>query len=128
VRSCEPVVRTLLTVRRCIAAGGSTEEAQRAIGAEVSAKLLAFLRTGAVAGCVNLPQPQAQQTETKRAVKRAAGEEDPAEQLLAAKPVVVSPAAPLYTQVPAIKVRGCVLPRKRSDSPTHHHYHDRVGA
>ena len=36
--------------------GGSTEEAQVAIGAEVASKMIAFINTGASIGAVNLPE------------------------------------------------------------------------
>jgi D-3-phosphoglycerate dehydrogenase len=38
--------------------GGSTEEAQRNIGLEVSEALSGFLKTGSTAGCTNLPEVQ----------------------------------------------------------------------
>ena len=38
--------------------GGSTEEAQRNIGMEVSEALSDFVKTGSTAGCTNLPEVQ----------------------------------------------------------------------
>jgi hypothetical protein len=46
---------TGLTRLRCFA-GGSTEEAQAAIGVDVAAKLIAYINNGKTIGAVNFPE------------------------------------------------------------------------
>ncbi len=42
--------------RLCCFAGGSTEEAQAAIGVDVAAKLIAYINNGKTIGAVNFPE------------------------------------------------------------------------